>query len=131
MFGSTACGVVLSAAVLMRSRRSVVDWAFVASMAVLSTISICNSRAVAALNPEIAIFWQQWTFFALSFLPGVWLLFSLSYARGNSREFLRKWRFWIALAFLLPILVCSVFRDYLIPKMQRMGTESSWSPRLD
>ena len=50
-------------------------------------------------------YWQQWRLLAMSFLPGTWLIFSLSYARGNSREFLSKWLYVLVVAFVLPTAI--------------------------
>ena len=50
----------------------------------------------------------------MSFLPGTWLFFSLSYARGNYSEFLKRWRFVLAAAFLMPIGLVILFGDDLI-----------------
>jgi putative PEP-CTERM system histidine kinase len=41
----------------------------------------------------------------MSLLPCVWLLFSLTYARGNSREFLRRWRYTLGASLALPALL--------------------------
>ena len=50
----------------------------------------------------------------MSFLPGIWLFFSLSYARGNYSEFLKRWRFVLAAAFLMPIGLVILFGNDLI-----------------
>ena len=53
---------------------------------------------------EEAARWQAWRLVAMTFLPAVWLLFSLSYARGNYRQFFNKWRYAIAAAGGLAVL---------------------------
>ena len=50
----------------------------------------------------------------MSLLPGTWLLFSLTYARGNYREFIGRWRFALAAAFIAPLTLAVLFRDHLI-----------------
>jgi len=59
---------------------------------------------------------------AMSFLPGVWLIFSLTYARGNYSEFLKRWRWFLAAAFVLPIGLAIVFGDDLIVKVGQTET---------
>lgn len=63
--------------------------------------------------------WQKWSLMASAFLPFSWLLFSLSYARGNAREFLSSWRVALAGALLLPVGTAAIFRNQLIlsPRM--------------
>ena len=49
-----------------------------------------------------------------AFLPATWLAFSLSYSRGNYREFLWRWRFVLAGAALLPIGLAVGFQSDLV-----------------
>lgn len=57
--------------------------------------------------------WQQWRLAALSLLPAPWLLFSLTFARGNAAAFIRKWRFILWAALVLPAVVAIAFRQNL------------------
>ena len=50
----------------------------------------------------------------MSFLPGTWLLFSFTFARGNAGEFLFKWRVMLAAAFVLPAAIAWFFYHDLI-----------------
>jgi putative PEP-CTERM system histidine kinase len=47
-------------------------------------------------------FWQTLAFLTKSVLAGVWLCFSLTYSRGNYREFLKHSRLLLIAVFLLP-----------------------------
>ena len=55
------------------------------------------------------VYWQSWRLLAMSLLPGIWLFFSLSYGRGNYREFLARWRFLLIAAFLIPLVLMVFF----------------------
>ena len=57
-----------------------------------------------ALPPERAAFWETVALVAKSFLPGVWLTFSLTYSRANYRDFLVRSRWLVVGAFLIPVL---------------------------
>ncbi len=70
--------------------------------------------------------WQNWRLLTMSFLPAIWLLFSLSYSRGNAREFLAKWRWVIAAAFLLPVGLAVVCRRHLIVSISQTQTGQQW-----
>ena len=86
-----------------RERGSVAHRSFAAGMAVLAVESIFNGLSLDATSVKAMVYWQNWGLVSLSFLPGIWLLFSLSYDRGNYREFLNRWRFFLVLAFLMPM----------------------------
>ena len=50
----------------------------------------------------------------MSLLPGTWLLFSVSYSRGNYRQFLKKWRIPLIVSFVAPIGLAALFPDSLV-----------------
>jgi hypothetical protein len=56
----------------------------------------------AASAEEVAL-WQTLALLTKSFLFGIWLCFSLTYSRGNYREFLARSRFLLLAALLLPL----------------------------
>jgi len=58
--------------------------------------------------------WRRLALIAKSFLPGFWLCFSLTYSRGNYREFLSRWRLVLAIAFLLPLGVAIGFSSGIL-----------------
>jgi putative PEP-CTERM system histidine kinase len=113
-FVSAACSGALALAAALRARRSVSRWAFVAGMAVLTMERVCNGWYIGTPSLAEMHYWKEWGLVAASFLPGVWLLFSLTYARGNAREFLTRWRFALLGAFLLPPALGVLFRSALI-----------------
>ena len=117
------CGA-LAFSVAWNERRSIAHLSFVAGMALLAVESVFSGLSWEAATLGDAIFWQQWKFLAMSLLPGVWLLFSLSYGRGNYREFLSRWLFLLAAVFLLPPSLEIVFNDKLIAaaNQSRLGT---------
>jgi putative PEP-CTERM system histidine kinase len=129
-FLSAAGGAVLAAAGLLRKRRSVADWAFSFGMAVLAAESICSGFLAGATSADEMIRWQQWRMLALSFLPGVWLLFSLSYARGNPQSFFTQWRFPLAGAFLLPVGLGFGFSSHLVATLRPAADHGHWMMSL-
>ena len=63
---------------------------------------------------------------AMSFLPGVWFCFSLSYGRGNHREFLARGRFLLGAAFLIPVVAMVFFRDQSIVSLGQAEAGGHW-----
>jgi len=126
--GAIFCGAV-AFTVLWNERRSAVHLAFVAGMAVLALESVCSGLSGEAATVQEVVRWQQWKFWVGSLLPGVWLLFSLSYGRGNYREFLSRWKFLLLVAFILPLGLVLTGSQELIIKAERTPA-GLWSLNL-
>jgi putative PEP-CTERM system histidine kinase len=124
---AAAGGILVGAAV--SARRAVARWAFVAGMALLGVESLFSALSAAATATEQVAYWQRWRLIVTSFLPGTWLFFSTSYARGNSWEFLTRWRVLLIANFLAPIGLAVVFRGDLIAAVGS-GELDQWAFRL-
>ena len=75
--------------------------------------SLFGAIATDALVPQRAAFWGMLALAAKSFLPGVWLTFSLTYSRANYRDFLLRWRWLLMGAFLVPLLsLAAIYRPF-------------------
>ncbi|HEX3627608.1 MAG TPA: XrtA/PEP-CTERM system histidine kinase PrsK [Verrucomicrobiae bacterium] len=119
---SIAAFIAFAAALFSAALAFIVAWrgggtahrSFATGMFALAVESLFNGLVLVANLPEEQIFWEKCRFAAMAFLPGIWLFFSLSYGRGNYREFLRRWRVILAAAFLLPISLAVLFQGQLI-----------------
>jgi putative PEP-CTERM system histidine kinase len=116
----------LAVAAACRRRRSLATWCFSAGMLTFALESLFGAIWRDALVPERAAFWETLTLITKSFLPGIWLCFSLTYSRGNSREFPVRSRFLVLAAFLLPVGVSLVFREQLAPIFPQESGENWW-----
>ena len=94
----------LAAAAACRTQRSLATWSFSAGMLVFALESLFGAIGSNALLPEKAAFWETLCLATKSFLPGVWLTFSLTYSRANYRDFLVRSRWLVIGAFLIPVL---------------------------
>ncbi len=110
-FGSAALGGAMAVGGMVRARNLADRWTFVGGMAVLATERVISGLLAGATTEAEIIHWEIWRLTAASLIPGLWLLFSLSYARGNAREFLLRWRLPLAGAFLLPVGLAVLFRE--------------------
>ena len=105
-YASALFGGVLAFAVAWNERRSLINLAFAAGLAVLTLESVLTGVALApGRSEEMMVYWQHWRLLSTSFLPGIWLLFSLSYGRGNYREFLQRWKFALIFFLIAPPLL--------------------------
>ncbi|MGH7942150.1 MAG: XrtA/PEP-CTERM system histidine kinase PrsK [Limisphaerales bacterium] len=120
-----AAFIAFSAALFSAALAFIVAWrghgtahrSFAAGMFALAVESLFNGLATLAVLPEEQVFWEQCRLVTMSFLPGTWLFFSLSYGRGNHREFLRRWRLVLIAAFLVPIGLAVLFQARLISEI--------------
>lgn len=92
---------------------------FAAGMLALGVESLFSGLAFGSASEEEKIFWVKCALVTMSLLPGIWLFFSLSYGRGNYREFLRRWRFVLTAAFLIPVALSILFEGNLIASANR------------
>src|SRR5438552_12504091 len=116
----------LAVAAACRRRRSLATWCFSAGMLTFALESLFGAIWHDALVSERAAFWETVTLVTKSFLPGIWLCFSLTYSRGNSREFPARSRFLVLVAFLVPVGVSLVFRDQLAPIFPQNESGGNW-----
>lgn len=111
---TAAFTAALGLAVLLRKRHSAASWSFTGGMVLLAVETLFNGFSFNELAPKNVGFLQGAAFVTRSFLPGVWLFFSLTYSRGNYRESLARWRFLLLAAFVLPVALALAFRGELV-----------------
>ncbi len=106
--------VVLAVAALARRPASVPKLTFSLGMLLLAAETGCAFASAHAPDLGRQASWLQWRLLATSLLPPVWILFSLTYARGNYHEFIFRWRWRLAVTAALPaFLAAFFFDDYL------------------
>jgi putative PEP-CTERM system histidine kinase len=106
--GALLCGG-LAAFVLSRDPRLFAHRAFAVGMIALGLEAVFLSLSAQAAVPDEVIHWQRLRLFATAFLPGTWLLFSLSFAQVNYQESVTRWRWVVLGVFLFPLSLVSVF----------------------
>jgi putative PEP-CTERM system histidine kinase len=121
-----AGGGALALFVAGQGQRAFTPWIFVAGMLVFAAESACYGLTITAASPDEMVYWQQWRLAAGSLAPGLWLLFSLSYARGNYREFLDLWRIPLIAAFVLPVGLAIWFHSRLIVVAGQAEADGPW-----
>lgn len=110
---------LLAFAGIVRKRRSLSRWFYFVGMIGLAAESVLAVRVADAGFSQIAVLTIR------SILPGIWLCFSLTYSRGDHREFLKKWRPLIFATFLIPIGLLALFGGGLFYAQPQTG-ESPW-----
>src|SRR5262245_30145882 len=89
--------------------RALVPRAFALGMLMLALRETLVGLGAQAMLPPAALRWQQLGWIVTTILPGGWLLFSVSFARSNARDFLARWKWAVVGAVVLPLAVVAVF----------------------
>ncbi len=104
---------ILAMIACVRAKRSIALWAFLGGMLVLVIERTFEGLASRDTLPEQLDRWLRYGSLTASFVPGFWLLFSLTYARDNAIEFVRRWRWMVIATFLLPVGLSLLFPQSL------------------
>ena len=75
----------LAFAVVLLKPRALSQWSFLAGMIALGAESAFHALSIQSVSAADAVHWQRLRLLATAFIPGIWLIFSLSYSRGNYR----------------------------------------------
>jgi putative PEP-CTERM system histidine kinase len=129
-YASACVSGALALTVVARRNRSLAHWSFSAGMLVFAAVNVFYALELGSSQPEKIVSWQNAEWVALAMLPGPWLLFSLTYARGNYREFLKRWNFVLAIAFLVPVTLSIFFWDLTITTITFGEANHHWLLRM-
>jgi putative PEP-CTERM system histidine kinase len=119
----------LAFTVAWNERRSWVHFSFIAGMVILALEAIFNGLSLefaSAATINDVVKWQTWRLWMISLLPGTWVFCSLSYGRGNYREFLRRWQFVLLAMFIIPPVVAFLGNDNLIATINQRTDNGHW-----
>lgn len=104
-FAAGISSLILAATRLLSRRPSPAGWFFVAGMVALGLDSIFTGLSLRSAQAGDVIAWLTPAFVAKSFVPVLWLGFTLTYSRLNYAEFLRRWKIPLGVLALLPAAV--------------------------
>ena len=110
---AAACAFAIAVAVVLRNYRSFIHVVFAVGMALFGIKALLTGLAAQASFADDMLHLQWYRLLASSLLPGVWLMFSISFARANYREFLSRWKWIIAGLFIVPLSLALFFREDL------------------
>ena len=113
--GYGALAVVLRPAALA-------SWLFAGGMLLLAAEPALDYQVAVAASAAESGTWLWRSMLLKSLVPGVWLGFSLTYARGNQAEFLSRWKWALLAALLLPAALMLSFPDRLFGVAERGTT---------
>ena len=118
--------VLLGLGYLVQRPRTVTHWFFCCGMAALALESFFTACSLHAVTSETIFRWQTAAGTVRAFLPAAWLSFSLSYSRGNYREFLARWRLVLQAALIVPVILLVGFDQGLYQTPQQIENTEDW-----
>ncbi len=122
-FAGLGVALVLVVATLVRKQRVLADWVFAVTLLLLAAERASAWQLQSAVTTDDFLLWQHLRLAALALTPGLWLTFSLTYARGDARTFLRQWRLALVAAFALPLACVTLLRPLLFALQMRTADE--------
>jgi putative PEP-CTERM system histidine kinase len=112
---AAAFSLALGLAGACRKKRSLSTWCFAVGMLVFGLENLFGAIWHEAVIAERAAFWGGLTLVMKSFFPGIWICFSLTYARENARTLPLRSRLLVLAALLIPVGISLIFRSQLLP----------------
>ena len=99
------CAAGLACGAFVYRPRSLPQWSFLTALGLLVFEGLCQMLSLNAVSLEKLLFWQRVAMWPMALLPGSWLVFSLTFARGDAISFLKKWAPALAICGFVPVLL--------------------------
>jgi putative PEP-CTERM system histidine kinase len=99
----------LAGLIFLRDRHSFVHRIFAIGMIALALEALFTGIGLLDILPDEVTYWEHFRLTFTAFIPGLWLLFALTYARVNYKVFLKKYRWMILAAFIIPFVLVTFF----------------------
>ena len=123
--GAMLCGG-LAIFVLLANPRLFVHRVFASGMSALVLVQICAGMGAQAVLPADIVRWEYLRLLSAAFIPGTWLLFSVHFARANSRDIMVQWRWVILASFVLPLVLVIACQHALFTARFRFDSAFGW-----
>jgi len=128
--GALFC-ILLAAFAFRQNRRDFVTGIFALGMLILAVESTFSALGLLSDTSLNALRMQRLRLVAGSFLPGIWLMFSLSFARSNYRKFIQGWKWPILGVLILPVILSTVLDGNFFQQPAMFSySQKTWLLRL-
>ena len=129
-FVAALFSISLAFLVILRDRKSFAHQTFSAGMILLALEAVFAGISLQAVLPIETVYWQRIRLVTKAFIPGVWLLFALTYARVNYKEIVTRWRWVVSVALIIPLTLTTFFWKYFFIGEPVLDSPSVWLIRL-
>ncbi len=103
----------ISVFVFVRRRGNYGAMAFSLGMFSLALMELANFLTIKAIAPETILFWKKVGLASEILMVGNWLLFAVIYAKDDIKKVLKKWGWFLPLAYIVPcvLLMFQIFKN--------------------
>lgn len=123
-FGAGALSLGLAIFVLLKDYRSFQQRVFASGMIAFALEAIFTGFSLQTPFVETIIRWQRVRLIIEGFIPPIWLLFSVSFAKENYKESIKRMRWPLILSFTIPLIFGiglnkAIIRDVVIDESSK------------
>ena len=129
-FAGGSAGAALALLTIARKPLTAAQWAFAAGLVFMAAQAVFTGFALSAKDIGGILHYQTCAVLTMAAIPGPWVLFSLTYSRGNWQVFTRKWRVVILCAFVLPVAIALSFREHCVLGLKEPAFADEWFLRF-
>ena len=122
---AAAWSVVLGTIALAKAPRSLPRWAFASGMVLLAIESFLIYSSLTATTLADFIRLRACRYLVVACLPLPWLLFALSYSRGNHSQYIKKARVVLLIAAFIPLIPIVWFSEIMTVVVD--NTDPQWN----
>jgi len=119
--------LIVAAAVLLRDWRSTAHRLFAVGLALFMAEECLRGFIYGVVLPEDVSHWYKRLLVISALIPGVWMAFSLAYARVNSSEFLSKWKWLLITTAIAPAGFALIARSWLLTGTVILAGAGRWN----
>lgn len=113
-FASALFSGGLALFILWEKRRLFVHWMFAAGMGTVACAAVLTGLSLQTAFSEQAIHWKWLSYLVTAFIPGSWLLFSLSFGHADYHAIVTQWKYGIGAMFAVPLVLVLLFPHALL-----------------
>jgi putative PEP-CTERM system histidine kinase len=110
-FAAAYFSLIVGVVALFRDRHSPYHRVFAAGMFLFAFEETFRAFSYGAALPADVRSWQERILLISAIIPGVWFIFSISYARANSSIIQSRWKWALAALCLMPVPFFAIFRE--------------------
>lgn len=129
-FISGLFAIAIGIAVLNRDHRLFIHRVFATGMVLLALEAFVGGMILQSEFSEKIIHWYKFKLIIIGLLYGVWLFFSMSFARGDKRFSFRENGWVVLLSFVVPLFFAIVFPKALFNEIALAHDSPYWTIRL-
>ena len=100
--------------------------AFAAVLLSLAAEAAADAFFLLSSSVEARLFWRRAALVATTLIPFAWIVFSITYSRGNAAEFVKRWRVALIGALGLPLVLTLFLSGRLLTLYVPSDTKGNW-----